>query len=80
MVDVATIEAQALRLDRKARGHLASVLLRSLDETGSELSPEEIEELWIAEAENRYEEWESDPSVGIPGDQAMREAREALKR
>ncbi|MBK9215057.1 MAG: addiction module protein [Chloracidobacterium sp.] len=43
-------------------------------------SPEEIEQLWITEAESRYEEWESDPSVGIPGDRALREAREALKR
>lgn len=78
-LDIATIEEQALSLGREGREHLASVLIRSLDNGGSDLSAEEIDLLWIAEAERRYEQWERDPSFGIPGDRVMSEMRELLK-
>lgn len=81
MIDIATLEKQALSLDIKERGHLASVLLRSLDdddEGNDRLSEEEIEKLWLEEAARRSKEWDENPSIGIPLEDVMRELRARL--
>lgn len=82
MIDTATLEKQVLSLDIRERGHLAAVLLRSLDDenAGDEnLSHEEIEKLWFEEAARRSKEWDENPSIGIPGDEVLREMRALLK-
>ena len=68
MIDAAIIERQALSLDIKERGRLASVLLKSLDEPENELSPAEWERLWAKECQRRVAEMESGEVEGIPGE------------
>ena len=41
------IAAAALKLGRKERAKLASELIRSLEEEGEKLPPEECEKLWL---------------------------------
>lgn len=80
-IDVITIEQQALRLDRNARGHLASVLLRSLDGDDAEpqLNEDELERVWAVELERRSKEWDANPTIGLPHEEVMQRARELLK-
>jgi putative addiction module component (TIGR02574 family) len=69
------IVAEALKLDRRARGKLASRLLRSLDDEREKLSPEACDKLWLEEAERRLEEWEQGKVEGIPGEEVFARAR-----
>lgn len=85
MIDVAILEKQALSLNFKERGHLATVLLKSLDEDESDDKPsreeddkpsrEEIATLWLEESMRRSKEMDEDPSIGRPGDDVMRDLR-----
>ncbi len=79
MIDAAIIERQALSLDIKERGRLASVLLKSLDEPENELSPAEWERLWAKECQRRVAEMESGEVVGIPWKDVLAEARTLVK-
>ena len=72
------IVAQALKLDRKTRGRVASRLLRSLDDEQQTLSPEECEKQWLEEAERRLHEWEQGKVKGIPGEEVFSRARTIL--
>jgi hypothetical protein len=65
------IEAEALKLEPKARARLAERLLESLET----LSDKENERLWAEEAERRDAEWQSS---GPAGD-VLRDARAKLK-
>ena len=70
------IAADAMKLPLRDRVRLAQRLVSSLDdqmETG-------IEALWAAEAERRLEELRTGKVQGIEAAEALREAREALKR
>jgi putative addiction module component (TIGR02574 family) len=58
------IEKDALRLPAEDRARLAVRLLSSLE--GITESPEEIEKLWIAEAERRFQEMRDGVVQGIP--------------
>ena len=58
------VEKDALRLPAEDRARLAVRLLSSLEETAE--SPEEIEKLWIAEAERRFQELRDGVVQGIP--------------
>ena len=58
------IEKDALRLPVDDRARLAMRLLSSLEEATE--SPEEIEKLWIAEAERRFQELRDGVVQGIP--------------
>ena len=79
-IDVATIEAQALSLSPADRSHLATILIRSLDEhPGDFLTDEEFNEAWKPELDRRMKEWDDDPSIGVPGEQVMAELRGLLK-
>lgn len=64
------LEAEALKLDPKSRARLAERLLTSLDE----LSEQETEQLWAAEAQRRDAQMDSDPGSGRPADEVFRKA------
>jgi len=61
---LADIEEGALRLPDEERARLAVVLLASLEEEVQ--SPEELEKMWLAEAERRFRELKDGDVQGIP--------------
>jgi putative addiction module component (TIGR02574 family) len=67
------IEKDALRLSPEDRARLAVRLLSSLE--GAAESPEEIEKLWIAEAERRFQELRDGVVQGIPAQEVFGEFR-----
>lgn len=69
------LEAQALKLDPKARARLAGKLLKSLED----LSDEENAQLWAGEAERRDADLDAHPESGRPADEVLRDARARLK-
>lgn len=69
------LEAEALKLDPKARARLAVKLLTSLED----LSEEENARLWAEEAERRDAEMDANPDSGISAAEVFREARAKLK-
>jgi putative addiction module component (TIGR02574 family) len=70
---LAEIENNALRLPPEDRARLAVRLLASLEETAE--SAEEIERLWIVEAERRFQELRGGVVQGIPARQVFAELR-----
>lgn len=56
------LEAQALKLNPKARARLAGKLLKSLED----LSEEENAQLWAEEAERRDADLDAHPESGRP--------------
>ena len=74
-MSVDKIEAEALRLDRRARARLAGKLLESLEN----LSNEENNQLWAEEAEQRDSELDVKPDSGIPAAEVFRDIRNQLK-
>ena len=69
------IEAEALKLEPKARARLAGKLLESLED----LSEEENAVLWGEEAERRDADMAANPALGRPAADVMRDARSRLK-
>ena len=67
------VEKDALRLSAEDRARLAVRLLSSLEETTK--SPEQIEKLWIAEAERRFRELRDGVEQGIPAREVFAELR-----
>ena len=74
-MSVDKIEAEALRLDRRARARLAVKLLESLED----LSDEENDQLWAEEAEQRDAEMDRKPDLGTPAAEIFRDIRNQLK-
>lgn len=72
------IEKDALQLPAEDRARLAVRLLSSLE--GTTESPEEIEKLWIAEAERRFQELRDGVVQGIPAQEVFAELRAKRKR
>ena len=72
------IVKDALNLSAEDRARLAVRLLSSLEETTE--SPEEIEKLWIAEAERRFQELRDGVVEGIPAGEVFSELRAKRKR
>ena len=70
---LAEIENNALRLPPEDRARLAMRFLSSLEETTE--SPEEIEKLWIAEVERRFQELRDGVVQGIPAQKVFAELR-----
>ena len=70
------LTADAMKLSLRDRVQLARRLVETLDD---EVDPS-VEELWLTEAERRLEELRSGKVQGIDGEEALRTAREALKR
>ena len=69
------IEHELMGLDPRTRATLASRLLESLEN----LSDEENESLWIAEAESRYGEYLAGRTRATEGDEVFRKARARSK-
>jgi hypothetical protein len=70
------IAAHAMRLPPRDRVKLAQRLVSTL-EPGVE---DNVEGLWLVEAERRLEELRTGEAKGIDAPEAFRKAREALKR
>ena len=68
------IEAEALKLDPKARARLAGRLLESLEE----LSKAENQHVWVEEAQRRDADLDANPAAEIDGDQVFLESRTKL--
>ena len=69
----------AMKLPVRDRVRLAQQLVSTLEEDTETATPQEIEELWYAEAERRLEELRSGIVRGVSGEDAFRNAREVLK-
>lgn len=69
----AKVEDEALQLSEEERARLAVRLLASLEEEAE--SPEEVEKLWLAEAEQRFEELRSGVVRGIPAREVFARVR-----
>lgn len=69
------LEAEALKLDAKARARLAGKLLESLEH----LSDEENARLWADEAQRRDADMDAHPGSGCSAEETLREARAKLK-
>lgn len=74
-MSVEELVAEALRLDPETRTRVAEQLLESLYEPLDRA----IERVWAEEAKRRNEEWDSDPSVGRPSADVLRDARSRLR-
>ena len=74
-MSIEDLEAEALKLDPKARARLAGKLLESLED----LSDEENARLWAEEAERRDAEMDKNPGVSFPAEEVFRDARAKLR-
>ena len=66
------LESEALKLSYDERERLARALMLSLD------SDPEVIQLWVAEAERRYESYLKGRAEAVPGEEALRRIRAAL--
>ena len=73
---LAKVEDEALQLSEEERARLAVRLLASLEEEAE--SPEEVEKLWLAEAEQRFEELRTGVARGIPAREVFAQLRAKL--
>jgi len=71
-MQTAELEHKMLELGPRDRARLAQMLWESLE---TELSEQEIEELWLDEAERRDRAVDEGRMELLPGDEVMREAR-----
>jgi putative addiction module component (TIGR02574 family) len=69
------IEKQARSLPLKEKAALARVLIEDLDTSVDE----DVEQLWIQEAQRRYAAYLKGDIEALPGEDVMRRARERLK-
>ena len=77
-LSLADIEDDALQLSDEERARLAVRLLASLEEEAE--SPEEIEKLWVAEAEERFQELRDGVVQGVPAREVFVRLRAKLAR
>jgi putative addiction module component (TIGR02574 family) len=70
---VADIEKAALTLTPEDRARLVLCILESLESTTD--SAEEIEKLWLLEAERRFQELRTGAVEGIPAEKVFAEIR-----
>ena len=73
---VERLAEEALKLPSESRARLADLLVESLD--ADELG--RIDRLWTAEAKRRRDEVRAGSVKTIPGDQARRKVRDAVRR
>lgn len=73
---VEKLAEQAMLLPSEARARLADLLVESLD--GADLG--QVEDRWITEAKRRRDEVRAGRSQTIPGEQALQEVRDLLRR
>jgi putative addiction module component (TIGR02574 family) len=75
---LAEIEDEVMGLPTEDRARLALRLLTSLEETTE--SPEEIEKLWLVEAERRFRELRDGTVKGIPAGEVFAQVGKKLAR
>ena len=73
---VEQLAEQALALPGESRARLADLLVESLD--AEALS--DIDRLWLSEAKRRRDEVREGRVEAVPGDEALRSVRDALRR
>jgi putative addiction module component (TIGR02574 family) len=73
---LAKVEDEALQLSEQERARLAVRLLASLEEEAE--SPEAVEKLWLAEAEQRFEELRTGIVRGVPAREVFAQLRAKL--
>jgi putative addiction module component (TIGR02574 family) len=73
---VERLAEQAMRLPGESRAHLADLLVESLD--AEEIGW--IDRLWVAEAKRRRDEVRGGRVKTIPGEDARRRVRSAIRR
>jgi hypothetical protein len=73
---LAKVEDEALQLSEEERARLAVRLLASLEEEAE--SPEAVEKLWLAEAEQRFEELRTGVVRGMPAREVFAQLRAKL--
>jgi putative addiction module component (TIGR02574 family) len=73
---VEQLAKQAMALPTESRARLADLLVESLD--ADELG--RIDQLWVAEAKRRRDEVRAGRVKTIPGEEALRKVRRAVKR
>lgn len=73
---LAEIEDDALKLSDEDRARLAVRLLASLEEEAE--SPEEIERVWVEEAERRFQELRDGVVEGVPAGDVFARLRAKL--
>lgn len=74
--NVDRLAEQAMKLPGESRARLADLLVESLD--AEELG--RIDRLWLAEAKRRRDEVRAGHVKTIPGDEARRKVRSAIRR
>jgi putative addiction module component (TIGR02574 family) len=75
-LSLAEIEDDALKLPDEDRARLAVRLLASLEEEAE--SPDEIEKLWLVEAERRFQELRAGVVQGVPAKDVFARLRAKL--
>ena len=73
---VEQLAEQARLLPSEARARLADLIVESLE--GADLG--QIEELWTAEAKRRRDEVRTGAVETVPGEKALQEVRDSLRR
>lgn len=69
------LKKQARMLTPKEKATLARILIEELDPSADS----EVEQLWIAESQRRYEAYLKGEIESLPGDEVMSRARGRLK-
>ncbi len=77
-VHTSDVESQALKLDLATRARLAVRLIQSIDLDG-DLTTAQVEELWLAEAEERLHRLETGEDPEVPAEDAINAARRQLR-
>ena len=72
---LADIEKEILNLSETDRATLAKHLIETLDMDMNE----NVEQVWLQEAEKRYEQYKSGKLQALPAQDALQEARNSLK-
>jgi hypothetical protein len=67
---------QAMTLSSESRARLADLLVESLE--GDDLG--RIEQLWISEAKRRRDEVRTGKVETVPGEEALRQVRDSVRR
>ena len=70
------LEKAVLQLPIHDRAVIALSLIKSLDDDEDEGDEQEIEKLWVDEANRRYKDFKQGKTTLKPADQALREARQ----
>jgi putative addiction module component (TIGR02574 family) len=69
------LEKQARALSAREKAELARVLIDDLDSS----TDANAEQLWIEEAQRRYDAFAAGKLTALPGEEVMRRARQRLK-